>query len=117
MQSREAGFLHTMAKLTTIYWRDIPAQVIGQQGRKRHKQVLEKRFSVAIDRAAMRAGKGSSHAYLEEWRRESKPCAGVIEDAVKAEVTRLEAQFPDDLLEATVKAGGIVKNKEQATKK
>ncbi len=98
-----------MAKLTTIYWRDIPAQVIGQQGRKRHKQVLEGRFAVAIDRAAMRAGKGSSHAYLDEWRRESKLCDGVIEEAVKAEVVRLEAQFPDDVLEVTVKAGGIVK--------
>ena len=39
-----------MAKLTIIYWRDIPAQVIGQQGRKRHKQVLDNRFAVAIDR-------------------------------------------------------------------
>ena len=72
-----------MAKLTTIYWRDIPA--------------------------AMRAGKGSSHAYLEEWRRESRPCDGVIEEAVKAEVERLEAQFPDDVLEVAVKASGIVK--------
>jgi len=98
-----------MAKLTTIYWRDIPAQVIGQQGRKRHKQVLESRFAVAIDRAAMRAGKGSSEAYLEEWRREIKPCNGVIEEVVQAEVARLEAQFPEDLLEVTVKAGGFVK--------
>ena len=98
-----------MAKLTTIYWRDIPAQVIGQQGRKRHKQVLDKRFAVAIDRAAMRAGKGSSNAYLEEWRRERKPCDGIIEDAVQAEVARLEALFPDDVLEVTVKAGGTVK--------
>jgi len=98
-----------MAKLTTIYWRDIPAQVIGQQGRKRHKQVLESRFAVAIDRAAMRAGRGSSEAYLEEWRREIKPCNGVIEEVVQAEVARLEAQFPEDLLEVTVKAGGFVK--------
>jgi len=98
-----------MAKLTTIFWRDIPAQVIGQQGRKRHKQVLDGRFAVAIDRAAMRAGKGSSNAYLEEWRRESRPCEGAMEDEVKAEVARLEAQFPDDVLEVTVKAGGIVK--------
>ena len=30
-----------MAKLISIYWRDIPAQVIGQQGRKRVKQVLD----------------------------------------------------------------------------
>jgi len=101
-----------MAKLTTIFWRDIPAQVIGQQGRKRHKQVLDKRFTVAIDRAAMRAGRGSSNAYLDEWRRESKPSDGIIEDAVKAEVLRLEALFPDDVLETTVKAGGLL-NKEK----
>ena len=101
-----------MAKLTTIYWRDIPAQVIGQQGRKRHKQVLDYRFAVAIDRAAMRAGKGSSNAYLEEWRRESKPCDGVIEDAVNTEVLRLEALFPDDVLETAVKARGLL-NKEK----
>ena len=95
-----------MPKLTVIYWRDIPAQVIGQQGRVRHKQELDRRFAVAIDRAAMRAGKGSSNAYLEEWRRESRPCAGQIEQAVREEVARLEAAFPADLLEATVKNGG-----------
>ena len=95
-----------MPKLTTIYWRDIPAQVIGQQGRQRIKQELDKRFAVAIDRAAMRAGKGSSNAYLEEWRRESRPCADDVATAVRDEVARLEAQFPDDVLEATVKNGG-----------
>ena len=98
-----------MGKLTTIYWRDIPAQVIGQQGRKRHKQVLENRFALAIDRAAMRAGKGSSNAYLEEWRRESRPFDGNMEDAVSSEVSRLQDSFPDDLLESTVKAGGLLK--------
>ena len=95
-----------MPKLTTIYWRDIPAQVIGQQGRTRRRQVLDPRFAEAIDRAAMRAGKGSSKAYLEEWRRESRACEGAIEDAVREEAARLEAAFPDDLLEATVKNGG-----------
>ena len=98
-----------MAKLTIIYWRDIPAQVIGQQGRKRCKRVLDDRFAVAIDRAAMRAGKGSSQAYLDEWRRESRPADGDIEAAVEAEAARLEAQFPEDLLETAVKAHGIVK--------
>jgi len=98
-----------VGKLTIIYWRDIPAQVVGQQGRTRCKKLLDNRFAVAIDRAAMRAGKGSSHAYLEEWRRESRPFEGDPETAVDAEVTRLEAQFPDELLEATVKAGGTLK--------
>ena len=103
-----------MPKLTIIYWRDIPAQVIGQQGRTRHKQELDRRFAVAIDRAAMRAGKGSSNAYLEEWRRASRPCDGDVAAAVRAEVARLEAAFPADLLEATVKNGGILKAKDQA---
>jgi hypothetical protein len=98
-----------VGKLTVIYWRDIPAQVIGQQGRTRHKKVLDDRFAVAIDRAAMRAGKGSSHAYLDEWRRESRALEGALEAAVDSEVARLEARFPDDLLEATVKAGGFNK--------
>jgi len=95
-----------MPKLTTIYWRDIPAQVIGQQGRTRHKAELDPRFAKAIDRAAMRAGKGSSKAYLEEWRRESRPCQGNVEQAVRDEVAQLENAFPDELLEATVKNGG-----------
>jgi len=95
-----------MAKLTTIYWRDIPAQVIGQQGRRRVKQELDRRFAIAIDRAAMRAGKGSSNAYLEEWRRESRPCEGDIEAAVRDTVAQLEAAFTDEVLEATVKNGG-----------
>ena len=101
-----------MTKLTTIYWRDIPAQVIGQQGRKRHKQELSKRFGVGIDRAAMRAGRGSSKAYLEDWRRESRPCEGDMEQAVGEEVARLEEKFPDDILETFVKAGGIDKAKQ-----
>ena len=98
-----------MAKLTTIFWRDIPAQVIGQQGRTRHKKELSRRFAVAIDRAAMRAGRGSSKAYLEDWRRDSRPVKGDIEHAVAEEAARLEAQFPDELLESVTKAGGIYK--------
>ena len=97
-----------MPKLTTIFWRDIPAQVIGQQGRKRYRQELPPHFAAAIDRAAMRAGRGSSKAYLEEWRRESRAVEGDVEAAVAAEVERLAARFPKAALEAAVKAGGRV---------
>lgn len=98
-----------MAKLITIWWRDIPAQVIGRVGRDNHKQELAPRFAQAIDRAAMRAGKGSSDLYLAEWRRESEevPAAGIA-DLVAARVAALEAQFPDEHLERVVKAGGLV---------
>jgi len=95
-----------MAKLITVYWRDIPAQVIAQQGRKRVKRVLGERFQKAIDRAAMRAGKGSSDRYLEEWRRVSRPCGEHIEDQLRAAAEALEAQFDAPRLERMVKSGG-----------
>jgi hypothetical protein len=95
-----------VAKLTCIFWRDIPAQVIGQQGRTRLKRELAPRFAQAIDRAAMRAGRGSSHAYLEDWRRESEEVSGDLEQLVAERAVALESRFPDDVLEATIKAGG-----------
>jgi hypothetical protein len=95
-----------MAKLICIYWRDIPAQVVARQGRRNVKQVLAPRFAEAIDRAAMRAGRGSSDAYLEDWRRESEEVSGDLELRVRERVDLLELQFDDDSLEALVKAGG-----------
>jgi hypothetical protein len=95
-----------MAKLITVYWRDIPAQVIARKGRESAKIPLSQRFHEAIDRAAMRAGKGSSDKYLEDWRRVPRNCTGSLEDEAKAEAERLESAFDDELLEKMVKAGG-----------
>jgi len=106
-----------MAKLISIYWRDIPAQVVGRAGRKNgFKKELDPRFAKAIDRAAMRAGRGSSDAYLEDWRRESEEVEGDLETLVNERVTYLESQFEADFLEALVKAGGLIEAMKQQTK-
>ncbi len=98
-----------MAKLICIYWRDIPAQVVVRAGRKNgFKKELEPRFAKAIDRAAMRAGRGSSDAYLEDWRRESEDVSGDLEALVHERVATLESQFDDEYLELVVKAGGLI---------
>lgn len=97
-----------MAKLTSIFWRDIPAQVIGQSGRTRLRRELPPRFAQAIDRAAMRAGRGSSDAYLADWRRESEEVEGDLEQLVAERAAALESRFPEDVLESVVKAGGRV---------
>lgn len=97
-----------MAKLICIYWRDIPAQVVGREGRNNIKQALAPRFAEAIDRAAMRAGRGSSDAYLDDWRRESEDVDGDIGERVRERVDLLESRFDDEFLEAVVKAGGLV---------
>lgn len=89
-----------MAKKILIYWRDIPSQVIVQRGRKREKAKLSSRFQEAIDRAAMRAGKGSSDAYLAEWRRETSAFESTDElrEIAEREVSRFEEEFSDDRL-------------------
>ena len=66
--------------LTIISWRDIPAQVVGKRGRETAKMQLSARFQEAVDRAAMRAGKGSSDAYLADWKRsDPQPCGDDIQ--------------------------------------
>jgi len=98
-----------MAKIICIYWRDIPAQVVGRAGRKNGcKKELQPRFARASDRAAMRAGRGSSDAYLNDWRREIEEVSGDLVSLVSERVAALEAQFDDEFLEALVKAGGVI---------
>ena len=96
-----------MAKLTTVYWRDIPAQVIAKERRDTAKAVLSERFAEAIDRAAMRARMAGTDAYLEQWRREVVNCGDDLQSAVDATVARLETDYDDARLDALVKSGGI----------
>ena len=98
-----------MNKLITVYWRDIPAQVIARQGRKTSfKRELHPRFQRAIDRAAMRARKESEDAYLADWRRESEPCGNNLEKTVEETVTRLETKWTVELLDAVARRGGVL---------
>ena len=55
----------------------------------------------------MRAGRGSSDAYLEDWRRVAEEADGDLDAAVTARVAELEAEFDDEYLEKVVKAGGL----------
>jgi hypothetical protein len=97
-----------MASLTIISWRDIPAQVVGKRGRETAKIQLSARFQEAVDRAAMRAGKGSSDAYLADWKRsEPQPCADDIQAVVAATAADIEARYTDEDLERLIKAKGL----------
>jgi hypothetical protein len=97
-----------MATLTIISWRDIPAQVVGKRGRETAKIQLSARFQEAVDRAAMRAGKGSSDAYLADWKRsEPQPCADDIQSVVAATAAEIEARYTDEELERLIRAKGL----------
>jgi hypothetical protein len=97
-----------MATLTIISWRDIPAQVVCKRGRETAKIQLSARFQEAVDRAAMRAGKGSSDAYLADWKRsEPQSCADDIQAVVAATAADIEARYTDEDLERLIKAKGL----------
>ena len=97
-----------MSSVIVISWRDIPAQVIVKRGREAAKVQLSHRFQEAVDRAAMRAGKGSSDAYLADWQRSApRPCGEDLQAEAAAEAARLEARYSDEDLERLIRSKGL----------
>ena len=101
--------------ITTIYWRDIPAQVIASAGGVTHKALLAPRFQHAIDRAAAVAGLTETEAYVAQWRRVSEPIVANPEAAASEVAAGLDADYPRARLERLVAAGGSVTGTEQKT--
>jgi len=93
--------------LTTIWWRDIPAQVIAKDGRRAAKIVLHPRFQTAIDRAATKAGRRTMDAYIAEWRKTRQSCGPDLDAVSSAEAERLEAEYTKDVLRTLVASGGL----------
>jgi hypothetical protein len=98
-----------MAKLTVMYWRDIPSQVLAQQGRERFAVQLSARFQEAIDSAAMFAGKSEADAYMEHWRKEVTECGENLQEEAEKKAGELEAVFSDEQLRLLIKNKGLAK--------
>ena len=79
-----------------------------KRGRDRGKYMLSARFQEAIDRAAMRAGKGGSDAYLDEWRRVTTAieAEGALADIAAQLGQEIEAQYSDDDITRLAKQDG-----------
>jgi Virulence factor len=101
-----------MASLTVISWRDIPSQVVVKRGRETAKLMLSHRFQEAVDRAAMRAGKTGSEAYIADWTRsDARSCGDDLQAEAAAEAARIEAQYSDDDLLRLIRAHGVDETK------
>ena len=100
-----------MAKITIVYWRDIPAQIIAEQGRGRNRKQfkieLGKKFIVSIDSAAMKSGAEGSDDYLSDWRRSDPE---EISDNLELEVNKLkkeiEEKYSNSKLKELISNGG-----------
>lgn len=102
-----------MTKYQIISWRDIPAQVKVVSGRDRVGRPLSKRFPVAIDEAAMRAGLTGSDEYLAEWHPgEWQEREGGLEEVADAVVSEIEAAYPPERIRMLIEQYGL-ENREE----
>ncbi len=95
-----------MAQLITVYWHDIPAQIIAKAGRQSAKRELSPRFQEAIDRAAMVSGEHGTAGYLTAWRRDVGTCGEDLDAEAAAAAERIEGEFDEARLKQLVRAGG-----------
>lgn len=100
-----------MANLTVIYWRDIPAQVVAEEGRGRKrtqaKVEMPRRFALAIDEAAMRGGAESTDDYLADWRKaDPVECGDDLAAEAEAKAAALDLEYDKVKLAALVASGG-----------
>jgi len=92
-----------------VFWRDIPAQILVKSGRVRGKAMLSHRFQAAIDRAAMKAGKGGSAEYLDDWRRVTSPleAQGTPQELAQQFADTIETEFSNADIAALVANKGL----------
>jgi hypothetical protein len=83
-----------VAKLVTIYWRDIPAQVNAQSGRLREKVILPGQFQEAIDKATVAAELFTYHEFVKHWRRTDRACGDDLIAEATAEAERVATAYP-----------------------
>ena len=97
-----------MAELTVIRWRDIPMQVLARgAGGGSARALLPDRFQEAVDAAAMVAGLIGSDDYTAQMRMDTRSCGDDLQHEVDSETVRLLSDWDDDLLKATIRAGGV----------
>ncbi|MDE0067138.1 MAG: virulence factor [Acidimicrobiaceae bacterium] len=100
-RSRNPGF-------TTIYWRDIPAQITATTDNGHNEKImLHPRFQHAIDRAAHVAGLTETHKYIEQWRRVTTPVQADAVAAAQSAADSIHSQYHKNRLEALVANGGL----------
>jgi len=83
-----------MARVTILYWQDIPSVVEANDGTTTHKEQLSQRFQELIDLVAMKKQLGGTDAYLEHWNK-GQPAErpGSAKDAASAAAREIEARF------------------------
>ena len=81
-----------MATYKVMYWQEVPAHVVADDGFDEVKLELDASFMARIDALAHERGLTDTDAYLEQWRwsdeMEREGSAQTVAEAVKAELEK-----------------------------
>lgn len=85
-----------MAKVTILYWQNIPSLVEASDGGGTHKRQLSQRFQELIDMVAMKKQLRGTDAYLDQWEK-GKPetRSGSASDAALAAAQEIEERYEE----------------------
>ena len=96
-----------MAKVTVLYWKDIPSVVEAREGRKVHKELLSERFQELIDLVAMKMQLAGTDEYLTQWQKGTpKEVEGTAYEAAIAVKDEFETRYQEIRKEELAKAVG-----------
>lgn len=89
-----------MAKVSIIYWKEIPAQVRAEDEGGEVTLPLPDRFQQGIDAVAMFDGSYGADAYLEAWDWGPEvEVRGAAREAAEALARKIAARFPADFVD------------------
>ena len=96
-----------MAKVTILYWQDIPSVVEARDTEGIHKELLSERFQELIDLIAMKKKLAGTDDYLMQWTK-GKPyqVEGSAKEVAASVKEELEARYKEIRKEELTKAGG-----------
>ena len=85
-----------MAKVTILYWQDIPSVVEARDTEGIHKELLSERFQELIDLIAMKKKLAGTDDYLMQWTK-GKPyqVEGSAKEVAESVKEDLEARFKE----------------------
>ncbi len=85
-----------MAKVTILYWQDIPSVIEAKDSQGVHKEQLNQKFQALIDSVAMKKNLYGTDEYLMQWRK-CRPyeVEGSAEQAVDSVRQELESRFAE----------------------
>ncbi|MDE0310143.1 MAG: virulence factor [Acidiferrobacterales bacterium] len=96
-----------MAKVTILYWKDIPSVVEARDDQGVHKELMSERFQELIDLIAMKLKLAGTDEYLMQWSK-GRPyeVSGSARDAAISVKDEFENRYKEIRKEELAKAVG-----------